>query len=362
MYVKRTTQADSWEGKVSEVRNKPRVFLSHSKRDIAFVQRLFDDLRHCQIDPWLDSEEIRHGQPWLDAIFESGIPTCDCVLVYFTPYSLESAVVKKEIDASLITKLRDKHVLFLPYVCDANVRDKLRSDIRAIQVPEWNEQNYHALLPRVVAEVWRGFMERTIASATDAEKVKRLEAELELGRLKSEQTGVFAQGEDRDFRYIWTALDRWEPIVVASVRCDGAKRETIEQMRVFVRIRTVLPFLAGANDFEHGKYSVYSLLTRRLTPALPLRERPAEKITVSIEECPDLNECLLMFGLIERRERLQHQIQEPGYHGVHSLGGSSPYTLAYTPKLERFKYWLSLNDILPRDIEWSTTEPAKVDQ
>lgn len=64
--------------------NKPRVFLSHSKSDKSFIELINNDLRKCQIDPWLDSEEIRHGKPWLDTIFEDGIPTCDSVLVYFT--------------------------------------------------------------------------------------------------------------------------------------------------------------------------------------------------------------------------------------------------------------------------------------
>jgi len=75
--------------------NKPRVFLSHSKADIEFIERVNQDLHRCQISPWLDSEEIRHGKPWLDAIFEDGIPTCDAVLVYFTESSLQSKMVKK---------------------------------------------------------------------------------------------------------------------------------------------------------------------------------------------------------------------------------------------------------------------------
>ena len=110
---------------MNRLRNKPRVFLSHSKRDAAFVEQLADDLRRCQVDPWLDTEETRHGQPWLDTIFERGIPTCDCILVYLTENSLESTVVKKEIDASLIGKLKDSRISFLPCVSDTSIRDKL---------------------------------------------------------------------------------------------------------------------------------------------------------------------------------------------------------------------------------------------
>ena len=48
------------------MRNRPRVFLSHSKADVTFISQLYEDLRHCQIDPWLDSIDIRHGEPWLE--------------------------------------------------------------------------------------------------------------------------------------------------------------------------------------------------------------------------------------------------------------------------------------------------------
>lgn len=88
--------------------NKPRVFLSHSKADIEFIERVYNDLRKCHINPWLDSEEIRHGKPWLDAIFKDGISTCDSVLVYFTAASLNSKVVKKEIDGRVGTRKNQK--------------------------------------------------------------------------------------------------------------------------------------------------------------------------------------------------------------------------------------------------------------
>ena len=64
--------------------NKPRVFLSHSKKDERFIGKLHEDLRKCQIEPWLDTEEIRDGKSWLKVIFEDGIPTCDAVIVYFS--------------------------------------------------------------------------------------------------------------------------------------------------------------------------------------------------------------------------------------------------------------------------------------
>jgi len=345
---------------MNEARNKPRVFLSHSKRDLIFVQRLYGDLRHCQIDPWLDSEEIRHGQPWLDAIFESGIPTCDCVLVYLTPHSLESALVKKEIDASLITKLRDKHILFLPYVSETSVRGKLRPDIQALQTPEWNDSNYQKLLPYVVAEIWRGFKERTTLAVVNEEKVRRLEAELEISKLKGEKGGVFSEGEDEDFRYIWNALDCWEPISASQIQSESGKEKTIKQVNVFVHIRSLLPFLAGPNDFEHKSDSVFNLLKDLFEPIQQLKENRAEKISVRFDICPDLSDRLLIFGLLERRERPQYRSDSAVQTRLH-FGPPRLYTCIYTQKMDRFKYWISFNGIMPSAIEWSAELPAGTD-
>ncbi len=164
---------------------KPRVFLSHSKKDSAFIERLERALRLCQIDPWLDTFEIRHGKPWLDAIFEDGIPTCDSVLVYFTPHSLGSPVVKKELDAGVVSQLADSSVALLPYVENAELRNEVRADIQALQVPEWNEGNFDAVLAQCVAEIWRSFHERRIGQAVAEEKVRRLEAERALGEGES---------------------------------------------------------------------------------------------------------------------------------------------------------------------------------
>jgi hypothetical protein len=348
-------------------RNKPRVFLSHSKHDITFVQRIYDDLRHCLIEPWLDSEEIRHGQPWLEAIFEAGIPTCDCVLVYLTPSSVESALVKKEIDASIISKLRDNQIAFLPYVSNSELRVKLRPDIQALQTPEWNDANYHSLLPRVVSEVWHSFMERTVLDAIGREKVRRLEAELEVDRLKSKQAGPFAEAENLDFRYIWNTLDRWESVTFRQeivpedaknrafhyrrIELDPQPQRTSENfaqdVTVFVHVRSIVPFLAAAKEFEYRDASIPNALRLWIEPNLtPV----GSKTRTELMDYPDFTEKLVMFGFVERRERPQ---------SAQNTFLEQLYTLVYTQKIERFKYWLAFNEILPEEIKWSTERPAE---
>lgn len=185
--------------------NRPRVFISHSKKDIEFVQKLYDDLRKCMIEPWLDSEEIRAGKPWLKVIFEDGIPTCDAVLVYLTVNSIESKMVKKEIDSALIENMAENGIAFLPYVDDGNIRNRLRSDIRALQCLEWKEDNYFQLLPKVVSEIWMSYCERVTHIVGLNEKNKRLELENELRSYKS---SPFTDSENNEFAFILKKLEK----------------------------------------------------------------------------------------------------------------------------------------------------------
>ena len=82
--------------------NKPKIFLSHSKKDIDFIKKVKHDFDYCKIDTWLDEIDIQHGESWLDQIFENGMPTCNAVLVYITENSISSPMVKKEIDSAII--------------------------------------------------------------------------------------------------------------------------------------------------------------------------------------------------------------------------------------------------------------------
>lgn len=335
-----------------EAKNKPKVFISHSKNDIDFIKRIYADLKCCQIEPWLDSEEIRHGQPWLDAIFETGIPTCDCVLVYLSKHSIDSAMVKKEIDVSILTKLRDNRISFLPYVADSAIRRELRPDLQAIQTPEWNNNNYHELFPQVVAEIWRSFMERIIISATNDEKVKRLEAELQIERIKKDQSGIFAESEERDFQYIWESLDAWKQVTFFQRQGKAGNSKNIRELAINIHIRSIIPFLAGSSDFEHTERTVYYVVKKNIEPLLPIKANTIDNITIEFI-CPfSLSEELLMYGMVERRERPQRQSSASvGQSLIHSL--RNLYTFVYTYKMDRFKYWLAFKGFIPDKIEWN---------
>jgi hypothetical protein len=340
------------------LRNKPRVFLSHSKADIGFIERAGNDLRGCQIEPWLDSQEIRAGQPWLDAIFESGIPTCDCVFVYLTESSIDSTMVKKEIDAGIIRKLRDSQIAFLPYVSRAELRDKLRTDLQTLQVPEWNENNYHLMLPRVVAEIWRSYMDRTIVASTKDEKVKRLEAELELAKIRKEaKERIFSEGEDLDFKYIQKSMDRWEPVIFSmDRRTKDRQDEVIQEASYKVNLLALLLFFVRDGSVEINDSFVPGRVINMLWDVSPELQKAPEGLRLVVSQAPRLEDDLLMFGLIERKQFMQ-SFPKMTASGDVQYHQQVKYGFEFTGKVQRFRYWLAVNGLMPQETRLQPDKP-----
>jgi hypothetical protein len=332
--------------------SKPRVFLSHSKKDSAFIEKLAEDLRKSQIEPWLDTDEIRHGKSWQDSIFEFGLPTCDAILVYFTKFSIQSAVVKKEMDVGLLQKLKDSNVAFLPYVDEAQIRDSLRPDIQALQTPEWNEANYHSLLPRVVAEVWRSFLERTVATATKDERLKRTELELELEKSRNQSDNFFTTAENSEFDFIWNSFDKIVPLTInqkkQSPKVD--ERTVINSYTINLHLATLVASLTNYSrselELDYAEFIVRKMGLDILGISKEVDEDKKEYY-FALEGFPDVTEQLLVYGLIESLP-----------HNTTNFDGTSrlKYEMIFSQKYFRFRYWLAYNKRLPNTISLELAE------
>jgi len=340
-------------------KNKPRVFLSHSKKDAKFIERAAADFRRCQIEPWLDTEEIRHGKPWLSEIFESGIPTCDCLLIYLTEHSVVSAMVQKEMDAGFVQKLKDQQVALLPYVVDAALRDRLRLDVQSLQTPEWNPSNYDSMLPRIVAEIWRAYLERMIPAVTAEERARRLEAELAIEKLRRDSNiGVFSKGEDTDFAYILKALNRAESFMLSNRKDMTNSPDNILQTGKYQI--NLLSFVIHLEAEQRD-----TLGTRQITQSLAnlLRRDYGDipkdaQLLLGIEGGPDLADLLRMFGLATWIERMEPQTShrwEQGHMRMSHFQVPARRTV-FTDKIQRFRYWLAINDV---EIEQAKLLPIK---
>lgn len=317
--------------------NKPKVFLSHSSLDKAFIEKLANDLRKCQVEYWLDTEEIRDGRSWLKMIFEDGIPTCDAVIVYLTEHSLLSKMVEKELDATVVEQLTKGGITLLPYVSQQALRDRLRVDIRTLHCREWNDANYREMLPSVVAEIWRSYLERTVEIARLQESNRRLELELELKTLQERyDSSVFTPKEEREFEYIFKGLD-----TQISIPFGLYEKEDDDESCVGVVILSVsfLYVLLGIIVAGHSHFDINEIKFMLLKDEVKNESVPGHpEIRAGFGETDedyvacDRSTELHTYGLIERtsttREIWQAQFE-------------------FTNKMYRFKYWLDFRNFKP---------------
>ncbi len=320
--------------------NKPKVFLSHAWENKPFIEKIAADLRRCGIDYWLDSEEIRDGRSWPKMIFEDGLPTCDAVIVYFTEQSIASRVVQKELDAVVVQQLSDQRVNLLPYVSKASIRGLLRSDIQTLHCREWNAQNYDSLLPTVVAEIWRGYLERTIETAVLQEKNRRLEQELENKLLKEKyESSIFSAREEQEFRFLYERLSRKFEVTFGlfKKRADDRNRSMVAEETCLVSIVAVL--LA---TIENG--GVYL-------------EFIGQQIFQALGKTLELDGEEVRRGFIGKSvsRKLESSIQtETNTFGLTNVTKKQHFdelvtAYEFSEKMYRFKYWIEYNQLIPNE-------------
>lgn len=312
----------------------PRVFLSHSSLDKEFINRLAADLRKCQIDPWVDVEEIRDGRPWLKVIFEDGMPACDAVLAYFTENSLNSDMVAKEIDAAQIRRLQDAGVSFLPYVKNAALRRGLRLDLQSLHCREWNESSYHEVLPSVVAEIWRSYFERKISDAVAQEKSRRLELELEMKALLAQrEASVFPPSVERDHQFIYGRLNRDIEITFPLLRLEGDRHVNAGEEVYQVNLMSALMVYMGKQETQFRAPNLAFYVCDVIDGIDSLADAEATKRQAergSIKEKLSLE--LQTYGLLRKVE--VYNFDQP------------KRVLEFTEKMYNLKYWLEFNNLV----------------
>jgi WD40 repeat protein len=73
------------------------VFISYSRRDSAFVRRLYDGLKENGRSAWVDWEGIPPSAKWMDTL-RSAIESCDALVFVITPASVASEVCAAELE------------------------------------------------------------------------------------------------------------------------------------------------------------------------------------------------------------------------------------------------------------------------
>jgi hypothetical protein len=76
------------------------IFISYSRRDLEFVERLAFDLNEKVSRVWFDKSDIQVGQQWRDEI-RKGIDNCVAMVFVISPDSVASIHVKYEVDLAI---------------------------------------------------------------------------------------------------------------------------------------------------------------------------------------------------------------------------------------------------------------------
>jgi hypothetical protein len=80
-----------------------RVFISYSRKDLAFVKRLAADLEARGLAVWLDKGDITPGAEWKAAL-ENAVATCAAFILVLSPDSVKSPYVQQELALAVAGK------------------------------------------------------------------------------------------------------------------------------------------------------------------------------------------------------------------------------------------------------------------
>jgi len=125
------------------------IFISYSRQDSDFVDRLASNLVLHRHNIWLDRWELNVGDSLLGRI-QGAITESSAMLVILSKASVASEWCRKELNSALMRELEEKHVLVLPCVIDdceipLFLREKFYADFRK-SYDEAYEQINDALL------------------------------------------------------------------------------------------------------------------------------------------------------------------------------------------------------------------------
>lgn len=90
-----------------------KVFLSHSSKDKAFVDRLVADLAKHSIPVWYDKLDVRLGDS-IPGKINKGLAEAKYFAIVLTPSSVASRWVQEELNAALVRQIAESGTFLLP--------------------------------------------------------------------------------------------------------------------------------------------------------------------------------------------------------------------------------------------------------
>lgn len=136
---------------VSPPESEPYVFISYSRQNLAFVERLRADLDRNQVRYWIDSAGIPPGAPSWDQAIREAIRGAYAVIYVVSPISFNTDVIQGEI---ALAKMH-RRVIFPVWAQGDNWLDCVPLDMMRVQYVDLREARYTTGFP-VLLEALRG--------------------------------------------------------------------------------------------------------------------------------------------------------------------------------------------------------------
>src|SRR5687767_7287152 len=120
------------------------AFISYSRADSAFADKLLQDLEKRGIDVWIDRDNIEGGAAWRAAI-SAAIRSCRAFILILSPRSTQSGQVSKELSVA------EAHSrLIIPVVLEScDIPPGMELQLSELQWISFAEQPYDAALERL---------------------------------------------------------------------------------------------------------------------------------------------------------------------------------------------------------------------
>jgi hypothetical protein len=118
-----------------------QVFISYSRRDLSFVERLTADLKNSGLDVWYDISGISGGSTWRNEI-EKAITNSQFVIVVLSPDSIASEWVEREF--LFASGLKRKIIPLMHRTC------KLTLNYLTLNYLDVRGENYQTSFPRLL--------------------------------------------------------------------------------------------------------------------------------------------------------------------------------------------------------------------
>jgi uncharacterized delta-60 repeat protein len=109
----------------------PDVFISYSRKDIAFARLLHEALTQGKVETWIDWARIPVGEKWWDEI-SAAIAQSDIFLFIISSHSIGSEVCKKEVDQALSHNKR-----IIPIIVDDTPEAAIREFVPDLTAINW---------------------------------------------------------------------------------------------------------------------------------------------------------------------------------------------------------------------------------